>query len=127
MPLIYVIGDGDNIRQRMEQQLLYGKLDECKKVSEAITAGMRCVNDVITARKGWEVVFCGGDDILVKVCASDYDPNLIRKAIDEFERCSKSTICFGSASSLQEAYLNLRRAKSFGVGILVCETEKSTQ
>ena len=120
---IYAIGDGDNIRQRMETQLLFDDLEGCKRVSEAITAGMRCVTNLLIKRHGWSLEFCGGDDILLKIDADKYDPTSLRKAIEEFERCSESTISFGSGHSLQNAYLNLRRAKALGAGKLVCEIE----
>lgn len=126
MDMVYVIGDGDNIRQRMERQLLYENVDGCKDVSEAITAGMKYVDNLVSSRRGWEVVFCGGDDILIKVHARYYDPEFIRLIIREFERCSESTMCFGSAKTLQNAYVNLRRAKIFGAGTLICEAEKNS-
>ena len=122
-PLVYAIGDGDNIRQRMEAKLLFEDLEGCKRVSEAVTAGMKCVSNILKSRQGWSVEFCGGDDILIKVDARDYDPDFLRNAIAEFERCSESTISFGSGYSLQSAYLNLRRAKALGTGKLVCERE----
>lgn len=75
------------------------------------------------SKKGWSVEFCGGDDILIKIDGQEYDPEFLRNAIAEFERCSESTISFGSGYSLQNAYLNLRRAKAQGTGRLVCETE----
>jgi hypothetical protein len=120
---VYAIGDGDNIRQRLETHLLFEDLEGCKKVSEAITEGMKCVSDFLASEKGWSVEFCGGDDILIKVDSRKYNPDYLRQAIAVFERCSKSTISFGSGYSLTDAYLNLRRAKAQGTGRLVCETE----
>ena len=127
-PWLYAIGDGDNIRQRLETHLLFEDLEGCKRVSEAITAGMKCVSDLLISKRGWSVEFCGGDDILIKIDTQEYDPEFLRNAIAEFERCSESTISFGSGYTLQNAYLNLRRAKALGTGRLVCETElrKST-
>lgn len=120
---VYAIGDGDNIRQRLENHLLFEDLEGCKDVSEAITEGMKCVSEFMGSKEGWSVEFCGGDDILIKVNSQKYDPEYLRQAIAEFERCSKSTISFGSGYSLKDAYLNLRRAKAQGAGRLVCETE----
>lgn len=120
---IYVIGDGDNIRQRIEREIFGGDLNACREVSNAISCAMERIKSVALSADGWDVVFCGGDDILLKVEAAAYSPDFIRQMMDEFSRASRSTICFGAARSLPAAYLNLRRAKTRGNGVLVCESE----
>lgn len=120
---VFALGDGDNIRLRMEREILEDRLDACRAVSEAISGGMNLIREFVGSEAGWSVIFSGGDDILLEIHTNSYDPAILRRAMIAFEEITGSTISFGAASTLHDAYLNLRRAKSLGSGKLVCETE----
>ena len=121
---IYAMGDGDNIRQRIEREVLHGNVDACRRVSGEISVAMDRVRCLALATTGCEVVFCGGDDILLRIDRKAYSPTLVRRMMSEFEHASGLTMCFGVADTLVEAYLNLRKAKASGYGVLVtCDVD----
>lgn len=124
---IYAICDGDNIRQRMESELLYGDLDGCRRVSESIVAGMEAIRNFASENIGWEVIFLGGDDALIQVDLDKYSPNSLREMANVFQTTSGSSLSIGAGRSLQEAYINLRRAKTEESVTLCCETEITLQ
>ena len=64
-------------------------------------------------------MFSGGDDICITVGASAYSEGLIREFMQQFNKRTGGSMSFGVGESIEAAYINLRRAKSRGSGVLV--------
>jgi hypothetical protein len=66
-----------------------------------------------------EVLMAGGDDILLRVECKNYKRTHIEQLAELFQQKTGSTFSFGVGSTVESAYLNLRRAKASGNGSIV--------
>jgi len=64
-------------------------------------------------------VFAGGDDISFITTLAHYDEKKMRVLMDEFYRRTTCSISFGAGLSVEQAFINLRRAKAIGLGNLI--------
>lgn len=119
MTVLYALGDGDRVQAMIDNGLLGGNLDQVKELSKKLTCAMQVLSDLVRQHPGWQVAFSGGDDICLIIEGSAYDDAFIRGLMQEFQRLTGGTISFGVGASIENAYLNLRRAKARGGNILV--------
>jgi hypothetical protein len=109
---LYIFGDGDRVRERLEGFLLSQDLESLGSLSRRLSEGIRLIGDELSLRMGAEVVMAGGDDILMRVPASKYDRKLLEEVVSVYMEQTGLSISFGVGPTLEQAYLNLRRAKS---------------
>lgn len=74
---------------------------------------------MVSGTDGWELIFSGGDDICISVDAGAYRDDFIHQLMERFSTRTGGTISFGVGESIESAYINLRRAKARGPGVLV--------
>jgi hypothetical protein len=118
MPL-YLIGDGDNIRNRIEFYLLNGHLKKLTHFSESLTEAIGILRASAISEMGAEIVYAGGDDIFFHVDKNRYERPILEEMSNTFFRITGSTISFGVGESIEAAFLNLTRAKASGKGQIV--------
>lgn len=116
---VYALGDGDRVRAAVDRALLGGDLRAVAETSRTLTRAMELLAVSANRCDGWTVVFVGGDDIFLEIADSAYDENTIRELMFQFGEVTGGTICFGVGMTIEKAYVNLRRAKSAGLGKLV--------
>ncbi len=119
MSRYYVLGDGDNIREKVERLLLSGDLDGLSVFSRTLSASMQTMAEQLESGLSAQIVFVGGDDILFEVDKAFFDENKILILIEEFKEKTGVAISFGIGTTLESAYINLRRAKVYGGGKIV--------
>lgn len=115
---LYILGDADRVRQRVERALFAGDLPELSEFSASLTAAVALIARRMVERLSALVVMAGGDDLLLTVHASDFNLEILEGLARDFADATGCTISFGVGTTVQEAYLHLRRAKAFGGGAI---------
>ena len=110
--------DGDDVGNQIELLLLDGKLDEAAIISQKLILAIQQFRQSLE-NAGGRIRLCGGDDVIATSPASSISLQLINKLRADFEATCGLTISGGVGSSVQEALLNLRRAKLSGKNRLV--------
>ena len=118
---IYVLGDGDKVRDIIENHLFSGNLDSLTRTSESlIEAILDIKNHAITTMKA-EIIMAGGDDFFFRVVFDLYSKNHLIRMSDTFRDKTGIGFSFGVGTTIDSAYLNLRKAKASGSGNIVEE------
>ena len=115
---LYIFGDADRVRQRVERALFSGDLVDLGKFSAALTAAIALIAQQLVERLSAVVVMAGGDDLLLTVAAENFDIGILEQLAHDFVDETGCTISFGVGTTVEEAYLHLRRAKACGGGVI---------
>ena len=116
---IFVLGDADRVRERIESYLLGDRPADVRTFSERLSAGLRDFVHSAETLLGASVLMAGGDDVLLCVNASSYSHRTFEELARTFRENTGCTISFGVGADVSIAYLNLRRAKAAGGGVIV--------
>ena len=119
MSVLYVLGDADQIRRKVEGLLLADDLRGLKMFSAAITENINRIAGLARDMMGAEIIFCGGDDILFLVQRDRFREVEVKDWMQSFLRQTGNNISFGVGSTAEEAFLNLARAKATGFGLFI--------
>ena len=115
---VYVLGDADRIRERIEGYLLGDRPADVRTFSERLAVGLRefvCSAELLL---GADVLMAGGDDVLLCVKATSYSRHTLEELAKTFCQATGCTISLGVGGDVSIAYLNLRRAKAAGGGVI---------
>lgn len=118
---IFVLGDGDNIRERIETLLFSKDFKKLSAVSEQFTESIKAIKSTAITEMSAEVIMAGGDDILFIVNKKNYSRPKIEYLAELFKSQTGNTMSFGVGETIETAYLNLRKAKASGSGNVVDE------
>src|SRR5437879_3873511 len=91
----YVLGDGNHIRENVEFYLLSHNLETLSKFSESLTTAINELKEIAISSMDAQVIFAGGDDILLSVPRKKYRKELIQKLQQAFLATTGITISFG--------------------------------
>lgn len=108
----YLLGDGDNIREQIEAFMLAGDLDSLGSLSRKLSEAIILISSELKQKMNAEIVVSAGDDILARVSPESYDRKKLEELTALYKQYTGSSISFGVGSTIESAYLNLRRAKS---------------
>jgi spermidine/putrescine-binding protein len=115
---LYILGDADRVRQRVERALLSGDLVQLGTFSAALTAAIACIAERMIQHLSAQVIMAGGDDLLLTVPAGTFDVDILEGLSRDFADETGCTISFGVGTTVEEAYLHLRMAKASGGGTI---------
>ncbi len=116
---VYVLGDADRVRERIEGYLLGDRPEDVRTFSERLGTGLGDLVRSAETLLGANVLMAGGDDILLCVKRSSYSRRTLAELAKTFCETTGCTISFGVGADVSIAYLNLRRAKATGGGAIV--------
>jgi hypothetical protein len=116
---VYVLGDGDNIRERIEYYLLGGEIEALAKLSQLLIATINAMGTQAIEMMKAEVLIAGGDDIFFRVDPVVYKLEIVKQLAAYFQAETECTFSFGVGRTIEVAYLGLRRAKAMGKGRIV--------
>jgi hypothetical protein len=108
---IYILGDGDQVRSKVEYYLFTYQLEDLTSFSQHLIQAVEEVKTLAIVTMKAQVIMAGGDDILLCVHKEDYLVSHIQKLSEVFFDTSGVTISFGVGNTIETAYLNLRKAK----------------
>ena len=120
---IYVLGDGDKIRENVEYYLLNNNLEGLSTFSQNLTVAINQMKEAATSKMNARVIMAGGDDILFCVPRGKYRHELIQQLQEAFYNTTGVTISFGVGKTIEMVYINLRKAK-FSRDTKIVEEEK---
>jgi hypothetical protein len=113
---LFLLGDADNVRKRIQGLLLSGDLDALRSLSSSLTRHITELGALAEDTLGADIVFCGGDELLAKVELDNFDERKLREIMAIFSKNTGVTISFGVGLNTEEVFVNLARAKSMGPG-----------
>jgi hypothetical protein len=109
---VYVLGDGDKIREKIEYYLLNHDIESLSNFSQNLTVAINEIKEVAISTMSAQIILAGGDDILFYVPREKYQIELLQKLQQVFLNITGATISFGVGKTIEAAYINLRKAKS---------------
>ena len=112
--------DADNIGDHIELALLNGDIEEANKTHTLVQDAFASLRQKITSDLDSQVLMIRCDDILFSCSNKE---KIVRDKLEEF-KCffvseTSFTISIGYGDSLQEALINLRKAKMSGKNKIV--------
>jgi len=116
---IYIIGDGDNIRDRIEFYLLNSDFNKVTQFSKNLIECIDIIKEIAIRRMNAEIIYAGGDDVLFRIDKNHYQRSHLEEIMNIFRKNTGNTISFGVGENIEVAFLNLRRAKASGKGKIV--------
>jgi hypothetical protein len=111
--------DADGVGDKIELALLDDDIALAKAIHNAIRRSMRALIHRINTANDMEIIMVGCDDILIRMEAEHYRRNFLVTLMRLFNDTSGCTISIGVGSDLQEALLNLSKAKLSGKNKIV--------
>ncbi len=115
----YIRLDGDDIGNKIELSLLNGNLDDAQRIHNIVQKSLEKLHRRISSEKSAEILMKGCDDILFSINKEDYRLEFLIDLKNEFYTDSNFTFSVGVGNSLNEALLNLRKAKLQGKNIII--------
>lgn len=112
--IIFILGDADKIRERIETAIFDHDLQRLSAFSASLTSAIGTIVDRMRTQLLATVVMAGGDDVLFTLAKRDFDASVLADISAAFRAETGCTMSFGAGVSLEDAYLCLRRAKSSG-------------
>jgi hypothetical protein len=112
----YALGDADNVRKRLQGYLLSGDLESLGRFSAGLTEGIKTVARLAQEGMNGEIIFCGGDEVLLRFRSADFSVEGLETISNRFSKTTGATISFGVGKGTDEAFLNLARAKAMEPG-----------
>ena len=107
----FLLGDADAVRRKLELHLLNGDLKALSSFSANLSAGIHQLALKLTETLGAEVVFAGGDELLLTL-EGPYNRELLWSRMQDFRDRTGMTISFGVGETLEQTFVNLARAKA---------------
>jgi hypothetical protein len=109
---VYILGDGDRVRERIEALLLAGDLEALRLLSQQLSNAIMRLAQELERTMAAEIIVSAGDDLLVRVPARVYNREALEELSELYKSSTGGSISFGAGFTIETAYLNLRRAKS---------------
>lgn len=116
--MLYVLGDADRVREKVEAALFCHDLEGLTLFSQTLTGAIATLVRDMDQRFGAQTVMSGGDDVLFTVDADRFDEDVLTNFAAAFATATGCSISFGIGVTPDAAYLNLRRAKAAGGGVV---------
>ncbi len=110
---LFVLGDGNQIRVKIENHLYKNDFEAVKNVSESITSAIQKLRELAEEELDAEVIMAGGDDILFIMNKFQYDKNILKNMSAIFKEMTGCSFSFGVGTTIEEAHSNLNKAKVF--------------
>jgi CRISPR/Cas system-associated protein Cas10 (large subunit of type III CRISPR-Cas system) len=112
--MLYAFFDGDDVGPTLERLLTENRIQEARGFSLKVTNAMKHINRMLKDRLDVEIIFSGGDDLLIKVNPDDEITALVGKICESFRSRTGNTMSCGVASDIRKSIWNLHLAKLFG-------------
>ena len=110
--MTYLYADGDGVGDKLELLLLDGNVDAAARHSHSITEGITTVAHILQTA-GWQLHFCGGDELVASTKAP-VERAALTAAHIAFSEQVGCTLSVGLGPSPGAAVAALHRAKLLG-------------
>ena len=116
---VFILGDADKVREKIERSLFANRLDQLAAFSATLTHAVSTLVAEMEINFGAKTIMAGGDDVCFLVPLSGYRKTELEQLSRHFFALSGCRISFGAGTSIRDAYLNLRKAKSLEGGCVI--------
>ena len=120
--IIYIKLDADNVGDSIELALLNNNVEEAIRIHNLIQENIRKLDNIINDY-GFNILMTGCDDILFCIDCDLFEETNLIELMNFFNRNTSFSLSIGVGISLNEALLNLRKAKLSGKNKIVKFTE----
>lgn len=127
LQVVYVLGDGDRVGERIEALLLADDLEALRLLSRQLSDAIAELARELEVRTGADVIVAGGDDLLALVPTHSYRRETLKELRELYRSKTGVSISFGTGYTIEAAYLNLRRAKSSSSQKIVETLERTSR
>jgi hypothetical protein len=117
------LGDGDNIGDGIECNLLSGHLELAARLSDNVKTALEEITLLFQERLKAELIYAGGDNICFQTTRIDQLASAVLDGMRIFQTRTGRTMSFGAGKSSVEALISLRKAKVSGKGKLILSWE----
>jgi len=114
MALKFIRLDVDNVGDKIELALLNNDLAKANSIHSIVQQGIAELRNVLVDSLGFEILMAGCDDILFQCSSASFNIETIEKIRMDFFGQVGFSLSVGVGATLQEALLNLSRAKMDG-------------
>jgi c-di-AMP phosphodiesterase-like protein len=123
MSTVYVAIDGDDVGSQLEYFVIMNNIQELKKFSDNYNNAMSWLSKTIQHRLSAEIIFSGGDNLLLAVEEQFSLIDKLREINAEFSQKGNRTLSIGIGRSPREANVALKLAKVKGKNAVQHYTE----
>jgi len=113
----FIAVDGDNVGQKLDYYTFINSVDELRSFSQNFLEKMNWLQDELKDKLEAEIIFCGGDNLMVRlppsVTSRDLLKNMLTKIFMDFENVG-NTLSAGIGNSPRDSAIALKFAKSSG-------------
>lgn len=122
---VYIFGDVDRVREQFDRHLFSGDIAALQSFSTGLTSAISDLACSIKSAFGGDIIVAGGDELIILLSSkSRYNSNDLLIFTSNFMTATGCKISFGVSDSLERAYLNLRKAKAAGGGVIIQDGSK---
>jgi hypothetical protein len=86
---LYLMGDGDDIREHIEFYLLNSDLNALTNFSKNLAKAINVIMELAVSRMDAEVIYAGGDEIFFRIDKDCYNRIFIEDMISIFQKNNK--------------------------------------
>ncbi len=108
-----VLGDGNQIRVKIESYLFKKQFQKVKKLSKNITSAIVRLEGIAKEELKAEIIMAGGDDLLFRIDKERYDKKVLKKMSMIFIEMTECSFSFGVGNTIEIAHSNLNKAKVY--------------
>jgi hypothetical protein len=119
--MYFIFGDGDQIGRHLKRLLYSGDLGQASYFSRSVQSAISDLSTVAASSMEAQVIYAGGDDILLTVSKSHFNQAVIMQLAAQFEKSTGCTISFGVADNIDAAIHSLDKAKALGKRIVIAD------
>jgi len=115
----YIRLDIDNVGDKIELALLDEDIDKANAIHQSVQAGMNRLRQEIESHANYSILMAGCDDLLILYKSESEDVSFLSTLKELFQSETSFTMSMGIGENLQEALMNLRKAKYLGKNIII--------
>ncbi|WP_017662074.1 mCpol domain-containing protein [Baaleninema simplex] len=120
----YAFFDGDNIGNAIKNLLNSGRVKEAIHLSESIKLAIFKIEIFVESTSGAELIFSGGDDILIKYNYMKNEYIFLEKILSIFNSFTGLSMSCGVGDSANQALLNLMKIKNKDKGGILMTSKR---
>lgn len=110
--IIYIIGDGDDVRKHIDRLILSKKFDELRSLSLKIDSEIKELCKIIRNELNADIIYSNGDGFLAIVNEAKNLDEISKKWQNSFYDSCGISLSIGFGPTIESALIELKWAKS---------------
>lgn len=114
MVTLYIAADGDDVGRKIEFFIVTNQIELLSNFFHNFQSSMLWLGEKLSNEFNAQIIFNGGDSILVSLQADNISLSKLESLRIEFSSFSQATLSFGIGNNPRQAYFALKLAKASG-------------